>query len=111
MADQAPPGVNMPKKRDPRLRQMQTPQQQQFFDSADYEVRKQQQQQQQHQAHGQMPHCGIQRHAVIEGNARGACGGVPSAPPQQQQRQFQGQQQQPAQSNARASPNLQSPAF
>ncbi|TPP43722.1 hypothetical protein CGC20_34360 [Leishmania donovani] len=38
MADQAPPGVNMPKKRDPRLRQMQAPQQQKFFDSADYET-------------------------------------------------------------------------
>ncbi|KEG14840.1 hypothetical protein DQ04_00281030 [Trypanosoma grayi] len=38
-----PPGVNMPKKRDPRLRGVQQPPQKQFFDSADYEVRKQQQ--------------------------------------------------------------------
>ncbi|CCW62847.1 unnamed protein product [Phytomonas sp. EM1] len=36
-----PPGVNMPKKPDPRLRKLQAPQTKQFFDSADYEVRRQ----------------------------------------------------------------------
>ncbi|CCW70682.1 unnamed protein product [Phytomonas sp. Hart1] len=36
------PGINMPKKRDPRLRGIQAPQTKQFFDSADYEVRRQQ---------------------------------------------------------------------
>ncbi|KAI5687603.1 hypothetical protein MNV84_06660 [Leishmania braziliensis] len=68
MADQAPPGVNMPKKRDPRLRQVQAPPQQKFFDSADYEVRKQQhqdqhqhagQQQSHHSSHSQMAPNGI----------------------------------------------------
>ncbi|CAG9580332.1 conserved hypothetical protein [Leishmania major strain Friedlin] len=76
MADQAPPGVNMPKKRDPRLRQMQAPQQQKFFDSADYEVRKQQQQQQpshpsqqqqQQPSHGQMALNGIPRRGPADG--------------------------------------------
>ncbi|EAN80466.1 uncharacterized protein TEOVI_000136100 [Trypanosoma equiperdum] len=43
MSDNAspPPGVKMPKKRDPRLRNLQQPGQKQFFDSADYEVRRQ----------------------------------------------------------------------
>lgn len=45
-----PGGVNMPKKRDPRLRGILTPSSKQFFDSADYEVRKQQQ-----QGHGVQP--------------------------------------------------------
>ncbi|EAN83433.1 hypothetical protein C3747_121g214c [Trypanosoma cruzi] len=45
----APAGVNMPKKRDPRLRGVQQPQEKQFFDSADYEVKRQQQQQQSQQ--------------------------------------------------------------
>ncbi|CAC9525546.1 conserved hypothetical protein [Leishmania infantum JPCM5] len=96
MADQAPPGVNMPKKRDPRLRQMQAPQQQKFFDSADYEVRKQQQQQpsqqqqqpsqqqqqpsqqQQQPSHGQMAPNGIPRRGPADGLHLGAAdGGAP----------------------------------
>ncbi|CBZ29593.1 conserved hypothetical protein [Leishmania mexicana MHOM/GT/2001/U1103] len=78
MADQVPPGVNMPKKRDPRLRQMQAPQQQKFFDSADYEVRKQQQQQRdsqqplQHPSHCQMPPNGIPRRGSGDGPHPGA---------------------------------------
>lgn len=36
-----PPEINMPKKIDPRLRKVQAPQSKEFFDSADYEVRKQ----------------------------------------------------------------------
>jgi hypothetical protein len=117
MADQAPPGVNMPKKRDPRLRQMQAPQQQQFFDSADYEVRKQQQHHQHQQAHGQVPHNGTQRHTAMDsGNARAGYGGVPQAPmasQQYSQREFQAQQAMPSapQGNSRVPPNLQSPAF
>ncbi|KAH8603361.1 hypothetical protein ERJ75_001829400 [Trypanosoma vivax] len=41
-----PPGVKMPKKKDPHLRNLQQPQQRQFFDSADYEVRRYQAQRQ-----------------------------------------------------------------
>ncbi|KPA84769.1 hypothetical protein ABB37_01256 [Leptomonas pyrrhocoris] len=116
MADQPPPGVNMPKKRDPRLRQMQAPQQQQFFDSADYEVRKQQQQQQQQQqypTHGQMAPNGGQRHPGMEGNARPGYGGIPPAPQQYQQRQFHVQQAPPSaqQNPAMAPPNRRPPAF
>ncbi|GET91541.1 hypothetical protein, conserved [Leishmania tarentolae] len=94
MADQAPPGVNMPKKRDPRLRQMQAPQQQKFFDSADYEVRKQQQQQQrdsqqqsQHLSHSQMPPNGIARRGPADGPLPGVADGsasrgkIPPPPP------------------------------
>ncbi|KAK7199804.1 hypothetical protein NESM_000027400 [Novymonas esmeraldas] len=92
MADQAPPGVNMPKKRDPRLRQMQAPQQQQFFDSADYEVRKQQQQQQQRQhqhatpqpqQHSQVSPTTGSRRAPVEAPHTGAARGhaVPPPPP------------------------------
>ncbi|KPI87421.1 hypothetical protein ABL78_3505 [Leptomonas seymouri] len=94
MADKPPAGVNMPKKRDPRLRQMQAPQQHQFFDSADYEVRKQQHQQQQqqqhqqqHQTHGQMGHNGVQRVPGTEGSTRGGYGGIPQVPPQHQRPQ------------------------
>jgi hypothetical protein len=40
-----PPGVNMPKKKDPRMRSHQAKAEQPaFFDSADYEVKKQQEQ-------------------------------------------------------------------
>jgi hypothetical protein len=35
-----PPGVNMPKKKDPRLRNLQAPPPREFFDSAEYEVQK-----------------------------------------------------------------------
>lgn len=40
-APPAPPGTNMPKKIDPRLRGVKAPPGKEFFDSADYEVRKQ----------------------------------------------------------------------
>lgn len=36
----APPGVSMPKKKDPRLRGLQAPPPREFFDSAEYEVQK-----------------------------------------------------------------------
>jgi hypothetical protein len=36
----APAGVNMPKKKDPRLRGLQAPPPREFFDSAEYEVQK-----------------------------------------------------------------------
>ncbi|CAD2216224.1 hypothetical protein ADEAN_000368500 [Angomonas deanei] len=61
MSNPPPAGVNMPKKRDPRLKGLQAPVEKQFFDSADYEVRKQQQQgnlpeqRQQKQAQRQQP--------------------------------------------------------
>lgn len=38
----APPGVDMPKKKDPRLRELQAPTHKAYFDSADYEVQRQQ---------------------------------------------------------------------
>eukprot|EP00796_Vickermania_ingenoplastis_P013225 gene13225-9071_t len=41
MSAPAPPGTNMPKKIDPRLRGVKAPPSKEFFDSADYEVRKQ----------------------------------------------------------------------
>ncbi|KAG5470603.1 hypothetical protein LSCM1_01849 [Leishmania martiniquensis] len=73
MADQVPPGVNMPKKRDPRLRQMQAPQQQKFFDSADYEVRKQQRHQHQHTSQPQpQPQHNALGQATPNGNPRRA---------------------------------------
>ncbi|KAG5471021.1 hypothetical protein CUR178_02328 [Leishmania enriettii] len=95
MADQVPPGVNMPKKRDPRLRQVQAPQQQKFFDSADYEVRKQQrhqhqhtsQQQPQHASSGQMAPNGIPRRRPADGPHSGTTdgsaprGNIPPPPP------------------------------
>ncbi|KAG5496261.1 hypothetical protein JKF63_02562 [Porcisia hertigi] len=91
MADQVPPGVSMPKKRDPRLRQMQAPQQQRFFDSADYEVRKQQQhssqQQQTHTPQPQRASNGIPRRGAADGlRPAVACssvlgGRVPPPPP------------------------------
>lgn len=37
----APPPINMPKKMDPRLRTVKEPPSNAFFDSADFEVRKQ----------------------------------------------------------------------
>ena len=36
----APPGVNMPKKKDPNLRRLQQAPKKEFFDSAEYEVQK-----------------------------------------------------------------------
>lgn len=36
----APAGVDMPKKKDPRLRELQAPPKKEFFDSAEYEIQK-----------------------------------------------------------------------